>query len=463
MLSLIEQKLLNIQINEAICQTLSEKFKMSLKQLPRFESLTQNQKQIFDIVVNTLLRNRIEILISSFKDSEMINGNYNEVFNTLIKNVIDSLFSSKVLEEVLSDFISDFTIDESLENTIFLPILSKEGKTLPSDLINQNTGFPKNLYTFNKSNAFQALYSAYIYYQQTFTPLYLTDNYAGCSGNGCCNCGTGENVSTCDATNCLCPPSESPNGPSNIFILRHGEKSSGQWNINENGIYRAAKLVDWVNELGKKGFPISYIVTCNPCSLIEVEPSMRPQQTISMVSTMLNIPMFIYGGSQDTEIAVKAIYSNCFFKNTNVLICWEHGNIQGLLQSIVQQKIDYNQISIPYKDYWVQQTINSENNNPCQDGNYINKDFLESNPLLANENTFTPYWNNYTYNFVIHFDANSDINLYQQPIFTAYSSCMLNICMFQKGTNCVPSNLYSNEDDSDAENNCSLPDESWQV
>ena len=40
---------------------------------------------------------------------------------------------------------------------------------------------------------------------------------------------------------------------------------------------------------------------------------------------------------------------------------------------------------------------------------------------------------------------------------------MLNICMFQKGTNCVSSYKYSNEDDSDAENNCSLPDESWQV
>ena len=178
---------------------------------------------------------------------------------------------------------------------------------------------------------------------------------------------------------------------------------------------------------------------------------------------MLNIPIFVFGNRKNTQETIANIYERCAFKGTNILIAWEHGNLQGILRAIVEQKIKNNQINTTYLEYWEQQKNNSFNQNPCQDGSYRNEAFSESNEFQVARNISTPYLNTKTFNFVYHFDQNSNCSLYQQPIFTGNSSCMLNVCMFQEGTECKGANLYSTETNSDAEDECEKPSVKWKV
>lgn len=420
---------------------------------------------LFRVVGNYEINDFIKNEIDNFIDNKDLSqySDYNQAFTELIKEVIPNILTNDKINSFVSQFSATYSNQQDLGDVIFLPIDSRFSKTLPANTLNSSTGFPKNLYTFNEKTAPQALYDAYTYYQTTFTPQYLLSQYEGCYNVGCCNCSNAPPQDGCSPSDCPCPTTDQPAGPSNIFVIRHAEKSSGDWFINQDGIYRATHLVNWVNKLGENGFPISYIVTCNACSLLEPDASMRPIQTISFVASMLNIPIFVFGNRKNTQETIANIYERCAFKGTNILIAWEHGNLQGILRAIVEQKIINKQINTSYLEYWEQQKNNSFNQNPCQDGSYRNEEFSDSNELQVARNISTPYLNDKTFNFVYHFDENSNCSLYQQPIFTGNSSCMLNVCMFQEGTECKAANLYSTETNSDAELDCEKPSVKWKV
>jgi hypothetical protein len=282
------------------------------------------------------------------------------------------------------------------------------------------------------------------------------------------------------------PTSPTMVGPKTIFIIRHGEKNSlPAYSINNNGIYRSCKLVDYVKNLAEKGYPISYIVTCNPCPFNTADPSNRPQQTIDLTAFMFSIPYFIYGGQQDFQLTVLPLFNSGIFDGLNILICWEHSAIQSLVLNILNEAGLHNRLPASvttaqpnpdlYGDEFFKQfseqydlipdgkykcTLAKPNYNPIYDPNI-------SSPIYVGSNSeYYPYWNNYCYNNVLTFYSDGPNNeykcaLFQQTIDTCYANCDLKIGLFQPlSSNCSSSpHYYNNTNPVVQENECKAPDD----
>lgn len=335
---------------------------------------------------------------------------------------------------------------------------SFKGGTLPS--YDCSNGFPVNKYAYYNGNgvsSWEVLYSIWNSFQNT-TAAQFTLNQA-------------INKS---------PQNSNIIGPSNIFMIRHGEKNSPlpNYSINNNGIYRACQISNFINNLATEGKPISYIITCNPCPYNTIDSSMRPIQTISMASFMLNIPVFIFGGSQDfPEIVDKLFSQNSSnpFNGLNILICWEHSSIQALCLNILNRAGELNRLSVTPTNNNSKLYADSFFNSirPCPDGNYecLNKKSVYY-PYTTNNNNvpdyigpnskYYPYWNNYNFNTVYHLGTENNNNIfnsfkiYKQPILTCFSNCSLNIGLYQplNPDACSFSYLYENE------NSCGIPTQS---
>jgi hypothetical protein len=348
---------------------------------------------------------------------------------------------------------------------------SSYSSTIPSSECVYNTAaqqsFPISRYAGYGVNAWEVLYSIWVANQST----------------------NGAKFTASQALNH--EPTTSPCvGPANIFIIRHGEKDpSGtvNFNINNNGIYRASQLVEYVNKLCTAGTPISYIITCNPCPYTASDPSMRPQQTAMMVSFLLNIPLFIYGGSQDYSEVVTPLFTSGFFDGLNVLICWEHSSIQQLCLNIINMASG--QLQMPtftsrlpsaitqgtdgyidwYGDAYFKE-IGELDNRLCPGGNYVAPSgvppYSITTPTIPGNtglpdcigpnSQYYPYWNNYDFDAVYSFNSDSNykftFNIGKSPILTCYPSCELHIGLYQPlSLECTTSNKYSTED------NCEVP------
>lgn len=263
-------------------------------------------------------------------------------------------------------------------------------------------------------------------------------------------------------------------GPANIFFIRHGEKDSTgvNYKLNGNGIGRACQLVDYINTLAESGFPISYIITCNPCGYNTQVQSMRPQQTIMMSTFMLDIPLLIYGDMNDFNAVTTALFNLGIpppdiyggpFDGLNVLICWERVTLQKLILAILDTASDPSINRLP-------PGINNaldffESINPCPDGNFRNID--NTSPYftdVTNENyKYTPYWqeDNYDNIFLLSSGSNYIFNNFQilsQTCLTCYASCNLKIGLYQAPpTNaCDDGNLYISNSDP-TELSCVIP------
>jgi len=335
--------------------------------------------------------------------------------------------------------------------------ITYQSNTLPSN--NCSSGFPIDKYKSyggRGTNPWEVLYSIWNSYQNTLGAQFSLKEPSN--------------------TNII--------GPSNIFIIRHGEKQSTKpnYSLNNNGIYRACQLMNFVNILAEEGNSISYIITCNPCPYNSAggsnsDPSMRPIQTISMVSFMLNIPIFIYGGAQDFSEVVNQLFLNDYpntnpFNGLNVLICWEHSAIQALCLNILNGAGQANRLTVNASngnnDYYGDAFF--EATNPCPDGNYECRDksslyFYNENsvPLYIGPNSqFYPYWNNDNFDSVYHLKSNSkksidEFKIFNQPCLTCYSSCDIHIGLYQPLTAaCTSSNKYPDED------SCELPPSTWK-
>jgi hypothetical protein len=336
-----------------------------------------------------------------------------------------------------------------------------QSQTLPSNEC--SNGFPINKYAYyggKGTNPWEVLYSIWNSYQNTIGAQFTLKQ--------------DENKAPTSSTNSI----SNPTGPSQIFIIRHGEKnsSSPDYSLNNNGIYRACQLINFVNKLAEQGNPISYIITGNPCPYYTSDSSMRPQQTISMVSFMLNIPIFIYGGDQDFPEVVAQLFSSDStnpFNGLNVLICWEHAAIQGLCLKILNEAGLKSRLTLSatnenqdwYGDAFFKQV------NACPDGNYECPELDSSSPYNLKSNTPPkyigpnsknyPYWNNYNFDSVYWIKSDSqnifyDFKIFNQPCLTCYSSCQLHIGLYQPlNTVCESSYKYTDED------SCELPPSTW--
>ena len=87
------------------------------------------------------------------------------------------------------------------------------------------------------------------------------------------------------------------------------------------------------------------MVSTNPCPFNSDDPSTRNQQTINMASFLLNIPMFIFSDYYDpTGITAQAIFENGQFNGQNIVIFWEHTNIQQLILNLAYTSYLVNRI-----------------------------------------------------------------------------------------------------------------------
>jgi len=259
-------------------------------------------------------------------------------------------------------------------------------------------------------------------------------------------------------------------GPANIFIIRHGEKSSSppvNYSLNNNGIYRSCGLMNFVNKLARDGTPISYIVTCNPCPYNSEDPSMRPVHTISMVSFMLNIPIFIFGGSTDFAPVVKNLFNSGTFDGLNVLVCWEHTAIQQLCLNLLDNAGKKNRL--PDKCKTGDEFFKIKN--PCPDGNYKCNDNTSpyyppepgTVPGVGANTQYYPYWNDDNYDTVFWLKSNPtnyifDFKIFKQQQLTCFSSCNLYVGLYQPlSPTCNKGYTYTNEE------SCELPPSSWKT
>jgi hypothetical protein len=196
-----------------------------------------------------------------------------------------------------------------------------------------NSGCPQNNYPATTSKLYSnanLLYSLYQSYQNTAEPTYLANNIIT-----------------------LCQPDYGSNlpyiGPSNIFIGRHGEKSTPTtagkyyYTVNCNGVQRSAELPELINDLATSGYPIFAIITSNAdMSLQEsrYDPTMRQQQTAMMSAWLLNIPLYIFQSQNVSQpydaTTATTLFTNTIFQGKNILILWEHCNIQSLANQLVQ-------------------------------------------------------------------------------------------------------------------------------
>jgi len=333
------------------------------------------------------------------------------------------------------------------------------GATLPASSC--SNGLPVNKYQYYGGPyvlSKEVLYSIYESYQTTFTPEYLNNKYAT---NSVYNNGyTGA------------PAVLSGKGPANIFIIRHGEKTTPNYCLNNNGIYRSCEIPDIINWLGKNGYPIDYLVTCNPKPFTQVSPSVRPEQTILMSSFLLNIPLFMYGNSVETSQTAEAIMTNSQYDGANIFISWEHINIQALLYYLTQYGWTKDRISIDPMSGNRETDLDNwwESNSPCEQNSQIpysgefnnttyvnNVNQLYSNPpapatvsqyytditdgtqTLQDTTKYMPYWNDYNFDSMIILNGYNpstgsiifNLDFIKQPLNTCYSSCNLNVCMFQ--------------------------------
>ena len=173
-------------------------------------------------------------------------------------------------------------------------------------------------------------------------------------------------------------------GPENIFIIRHGEKVKTKDALDCNGILRSTYIPQLIENLNQEGFGINYIITAYDYN------SMHQQQTVSLTSWLLSIPVFMYGDQTETEVTAKQLFTNSYFNGKTILICWEHGCIQTLLDNIIK-------IGVKAKGLH----------------NYKFK-----NPK---GNSDLPYWNTNNYKTIFHLDNQLNFNVSEEKFNTCFA------------------------------------------
>ena len=176
------------------------------------------------------------------------------------------------------------------------------------------------------------MYSIHAKYGKTFTPTYIQTNLL--------------QLTNPDNYTHL------PMGPSNIFIIRHGEQNLDNYvnptnedtyyNLDCNGIQRSIELPNFINKLGMNGFPITHIVTTNNHMDINItgNAAMRSQQTVFFSAWALSIPIliFAYPDSAQPYDATTAIniFTNVTLRGKNIVVSYQHADIQSLTNQLVQ-------------------------------------------------------------------------------------------------------------------------------
>jgi hypothetical protein len=120
--------------------------------------------------------------------------------------------------------------------------------------------------------------------------------------------------------------------PSQIVIIRHGEKTDPSNELNTEGCERAFSLMHFFlkNPLVEQyGSPVA-IYAMRPNS---IDGSVRPIQTIAPTANQLKLPIQDKYTKLDYAPIVQEILNSPAYQDKTVLIAWEHDAIPGLAQA----------------------------------------------------------------------------------------------------------------------------------
>jgi len=301
------------------------------------------------------------------------------------------------------------------------------------------------------------MYSMYAKYEKTFTPTYIQNNLL--------------QLTNPDNYTHL------PMGPSNIFIIRHGElifdnyadptNQNTHYNLDCNGIQRSIKLPNFINNLGVNGYPITTIVVSNDHMNINISGNvaMRSQQTVHFSAWALSIPILIFGYANcsqpyDATTAIN-IFTNASMRGKNILVAFQHDNIQALTNQLVQCYNYFKQggtvenlnnstlYKVSTEEWWKQNTPvdpkhrYSGYKHPMQKPPY---------PIPHEKySKYLPYWNVKTFDRVCWFSQtnhpnNLTLKVFSQNINTcAKNDCSLLIGLIQWHYQLNQNNEYEND------------------
>jgi competence protein ComGC len=172
-------------------------------------------------------------------------------------------------------------------------------------------------------------------------------------------------------------------GPANIFIIRHGEKIKSKNALDCNGILRSTYIPNLITILNKQGYGIHNIITTNDYS------SMHQQQTVMLTSWLYSIPLFIFGDSTESEVAIQNLFTNPHFSGKTVLFCWEHTCIQELVKNVTTVGAKLKGLD-----------------------NYTFKNPEGTSGL--------PYWDTNNYRSILCFDQNLNFKVLEEKLSTCY-------------------------------------------
>ena len=182
--------------------------------------------------------------------------------------------------------------------------------------------------------------------------------------------------------------SSKPTGPKNIFIARHAEYTEPDYSLNLNGIYKSTLIPELINALNNKGYPIDAVVTVNPTSK---NNAIHIQQTITLSSWLLNIPLYIFGDKYENKTSATEIYSSNTFNDLNILYVHDHSCAQSLITNLIE-------IGQKTKEI---------------------KNYKFKNPL---GNSKLPYWHDGAYGIMYHIDNKLNLHVLDEGASTCERS-----------------------------------------
>ncbi|THH10438.1 hypothetical protein EW145_g1330 [Phellinidium pouzarii] len=123
---------------------------------------------------------------------------------------------------------------------------------------------------------------------------------------------------------------KAPSIANTVYLIRHGEKpTDGSDGLSAQGEERAQCLV---NVFGTSSdFNIGYIIAEKPKSSGARE---RPLQTVTPLAQSLGLTVDTSCSKKDSSCVADAVADFAKTSNSNILICWEHGELTDIAEAL---------------------------------------------------------------------------------------------------------------------------------
>jgi hypothetical protein len=117
----------------------------------------------------------------------------------------------------------------------------------------------------------------------------------------------------------------------NILLVRHAEKPDSGPDLAVAGRERALAYIAFFQNYSLNGASLKFDFLF---AAADSEASYRPVQTITPVSWAINLSINAKHADTDFQKVADDILGNAKYDNTNILICWHHGEILDLATAL---------------------------------------------------------------------------------------------------------------------------------